>query len=224
MSSNDKVALVTGAGRGLGRALTTGLLARGWQVIACMRNPVAAALPAHPGLRAKVLDQGDPASVAALAASLAGQRLDLILHNAAIRGDTNGLPGFTAADFLQGMQVNVGGPLMLTQALIGQMPVDGRIAFISSRAGSMAEGRDPDGDYAYCASKAALNRLVVKLADDYPQTLLALHPGWVRTDMGGQGAEVDATDSAAALLDLIERAGPKDTGSFRAYDGSKVGW
>lgn len=217
--------MVTGAGRGLGRALCDALLAEGWQVIACVRTPHATHSKAEdPRLQLEMLDQGDPASIAALAGRLSGLRLDLIVHNAAIRGDTGGLAGATMDDFLSVMQTNVAGPLLLTQALLRQMAPAGRIAFISSRAGSMAEGHDPDGDYAYCASKAALNRLVVKLADDHPQIFLALHPGWVRTDMGGPGAEITPAASAGALLTLIGAAGPEDSGTFRAHDGTPIRW
>jgi len=224
MSRNGKTALVTGAGRGLGRALCLELLAQGWHVIACVRDPGAARLPPAPGLTVERFDQADPDSPAALAARLSGQRLDLLLHNAAIRGDTGGLRGLTADDFLSVMRINVLGPLLLTQALIGRMGDDGRIAFVSSRAGSMAEGHDPDGDYAYCASKAALNRMVVKLAADHPQIFLALHPGWVKTDMGGTMAEITAEDSARALIARIGQSGHADSGTFRSHDGHSIGW
>lgn len=216
--------MVTGAGRGLGRALCTLLRDRGWQVIACVRDPARAQLPRVARLRVETLDLADPASIQALAARLTGVRLDLVLHNAAIRGDTGGLSGLTSADFLAVMKVNVAGPLLLTQALIGQVAKAGCLAFLSSRAGSMAEGHDPDGDYAYCASKAALNRMVVKLAADYPQVFLSLHPGWVKTEMGGALAEVTPEDSAAALVNLIEGSGPEESGSFRTYDGATIGW
>lgn len=225
MSSSARTALVTGAARGLGRALCEALLAQGWQVIACVRTPRAAEPGGSDhGMHIERLDQGDPASIAALAERLSGRRLDLIVHNAAIRGDTGGLAGATMDDFLSVMQTNVAGPLLLTQALLGRMGPGGRVAFISSRAGSMAEGHDPDGDYAYCASKAALNRLVVKLADDHPQIFLALHPGWVRTDMGGPEAEIAPAASAGALLALIDAAGPEDSGTFRSHDGTPIRW
>lgn len=224
MSRNAKTALVTGAGRGLGRALCLELLAQGWHVIACVRDPGTARLPPAPGLSVERFDQADSTSLAALAARLSGKRLDLLLHNAAIRGDTGGLRGLTADDFLSVMRVNVLGPLLLTQALIGRMGNDGRIAFVSSRAGSMAEGHDPDGDYAYCASKAALNRMVVKLAADHPQIFLALHPGWVKTDMGGTMAQMTAEDSARALIARIGQSGHADSGTFRSYDGHSIGW
>lgn len=224
MSSNGKTALVTGAGRGLGLALCSVLLGRGWQVIACVRDPERVLPPPAPGLRIERLDLTDPPSVQSLAERLAGLHLDLVLHNAAIRGDTGGLSSLESVDFMEVMKVNVAGPMLLTRALMGQVPAAGCMAFVSSRAGSMAEGHDPDGDYAYCASKAALNRMVVKLAADYPQVFLALHPGWVKTDMGGEMAEVTPAESAEALITLIEHSSRAESGGFRAYNGATIAW
>ncbi len=224
MSKSAKRALVTGAGRGLGWHLTQGLLGRGWQVLACWRDPPEQGQAQHPALTVLPLDQGNPASICALARAVAAQPLDLLLINAAIRGNTGGLPDFSASDFLEVMTINVAGPMLLVQNLIAQMPNSGKIAFISSRAGSIAEGADPDGDYSYCASKAALNRLIVKLADDYPQIFLALHPGWLKTDMGGLDAELDPAVSADALLELIEKATYAESGTFRAWNGESVRW
>lgn len=224
MSKSVKRALVTGAGRGLGWHLAQGLLGRGWQVLACQRGPSEPGLSQHPALTVLQLDQGSPESICDLARAVAGKPLDLLLINAAIRGDTGGLPDFTTRDFLKVMATNVAGPLLLVQSLIAQMPTSGKIAFLSSRAGSMSEGSDPDGDYSYCASKAALNRLIVKMADDFPQTFLALHPGWLKTDMGGAGAELDPAVSADALLGLIEKATAADSGTFRAWNGDRIGW
>lgn len=224
MSKSVKRALVTGAGRGLGWHLTLGLLSRGWQVLACQRDPPKHGLAQHPALTILPLDQGSPESISELARAVAEQPLDLLLINAAVRGDTGGLSSFSARDFLEVMTINVAGPMLLVQSLIAQMPSSGKIAFISSRAGSMSEGADPDGDYSYCASKAALNRLIVKLADDCPQIFLALHPGWLKTDMGGLGAELDPAVSADALLDLIEMATSADSGTFRAWNGDRVRW
>ncbi len=224
MSKSDRTAVVTGAGRGLGRHLTLELLRRGWRVFATVREGSAHDLPQEKMLTVQLLDQADPESIAEFSIRIKELRLDLLLINAAIRGDTRGLAGFDAQDFLQVMATNVAGPLLLVQHLINQIPASGKIAFISSRAGSMAQGADPDGDYAYCASKAALNRMMVKLADDYGQTFLALHPGWLRTDMGGAEAPVDPAASASALLALIDRATHEDSGCFRAWDGTNVAW
>jgi NAD(P)-dependent dehydrogenase (short-subunit alcohol dehydrogenase family) len=129
------------------------------------------------------------------------------------------------------MRVNALAPLLLARALRENLLAGARrvLANISSRAGSLAEGTldDDDGDYAYRCSKAALNMATVKLAQDFRRdgiTVLSLHPGWVRTDMGGKEAAVDVTESAAGLKALIDRATLADTGSFRSYDGRTIAW
>jgi NAD(P)-dependent dehydrogenase (short-subunit alcohol dehydrogenase family) len=116
---------------------------------------------------------------------------------------------------------------LLTRALLPNLMAGERrvVAMISSRAGSMAEGLDPDGDYAYRASKAALNMLTLKLAYDFPDlTCLMLHPGRVKTDMGGPEAEVPPDEAAGRLAQMILTATPADSGTFRAWDGAAVAW
>ena len=129
------------------------------------------------------------------------------------------------------MRINALAPLLLVRALranllAGESRV---IANISSRAGSLAEGTldDDDGDYAYRCSKAALNMATVKLAQDLRRdgmTVMSLHPGWVKTDMGGDAAQVPVATSAAGLKAIIDRADMADTGSFRSYDGPRISW
>lgn len=169
--------------------------------------------PALPGVTHIPYDQSDEASITAAAQSISG-RIDYVIHNAAIRGDTGGLATLTTDHLSDAMRINVAGPLLLTRALLPKLAPDAVITFISSRAGSFTEGHDPDGDYAYCLSKAALNRAVAKLADDLPFRVLALHPGWLRTDMGGDEAPDDPETAAARMLSLLANpAGPR-TGSF----------
>jgi NAD(P)-dependent dehydrogenase (short-subunit alcohol dehydrogenase family) len=214
--------LVTGASRGLGRALADLYAAAGFRVIACMRQ-------AMPGTEA--LDVADAGSIAALAERLKGQPIDIVVNNAAIRGDTGGLDTLETGDFLEVMRVNALAPLLLARALRPNLLAGGRrvLVNIGSRAGSLAEGTidDEDGDYAYRCSKAALNMATVKLAQDFRRdgiAVISLHPGWVRTDMGGVEAAVDVAESAAGLKALIDATTLAETGSFRAYDGRTVAW
>ncbi len=144
------------------------------------------------------------------------------MHNAALRGDTGGLASLQVADFEAVMRVNVLGPLLLTRALLANLRAGaGQVVMISSRAGSLAEGRSDEGDYAYKCSKAALNMAGLKLADETGLSVLALHPGWVQTDMGGPEADVPPEVSAQGLLAQIKTA---PSGSFRAWDGVDIGW
>ena len=221
-----KLVVVTGASRGLGLELVRQLAAMGSDVIAACRQPDL--FPLHSGtgrIMPVPCDVTNEASVAGLADYVARRPLDLLINNAGIRGATDGLKTVAPEDFLSVMAVNVLGPLLMTRALLANLrQAGGVVANISSRAGSMVEGIDPDGDYAYKCSKAALNMATVKLADDTGLTVLSLHPGWIKTDMGGEDAELSARDSASALLALITRAKPADSATFRAYDGSTIAW
>lgn len=220
--------LITGAARGLGRAMAQQYAAAGWRVIACGRASTPAA---EDGIVPETLDVADPASILDLARRLDGIPIDVLINNAGIRGDTGGLQTLATDDFLEVMRINTLGPLLVTRALLPNLLSGKRkiIANISSRAGSIAEGTldDDDGDYAYRCSKASLNMATVKLAQDLRAdgiTVLSLHPGWVKTDMGGDEAVVPVADSAAGLRRIIDGATLADSASFRAFDGQTVSW
>jgi NAD(P)-dependent dehydrogenase (short-subunit alcohol dehydrogenase family) len=201
--------LVTGAARGLGLCLTRHLSAAGARVFALSRRPGADL----PGVTPIPYDQADEASIRA-AASAIDTPVDVVLHNAAIRGDTGGLASLTANHLAEVMRINVAGPLLLTRSLLPVLSAQAVLVFLSSRAGSFTEGRDPDGDYAYCLSKAALNRAVAKLADDLPHRVLALHPGWIATAMGGSEAPDDPDTAARRIVALIAGPACPPSGSF----------
>lgn len=207
--------LVTGAGRGLGLSLTRHLSAEGARVLALSRQPG----PDLPGVTHVPYDQSDETSIRAAARAI-NRPVDMVIHNAAIRGDVGGLATLTAGHLAEVMRINVAGPLLLTRALAPMLSPTTALAFISSRAGSFTEGRDPDGDYAYCLSKAALNRAVAKLADDLPQRVLALHPGWIATDMGGPEAPDDPMAAAERIVRLL--VDPPASGSFTDSWGQPI--
>lgn len=221
--------LVTGASRGLGRVLADHFAEKGYRVIAAMRS--RADQPLASGIRAVPLDVEDPRSIDALAEILAGVPIDILINNAAIRGDTGGLSTLDPEDFLHVMRVNALAPLLLARALHPNLQAGRlkRIINISSRAGSLAEGTldDDEGDYAYRCSKAALNMAGVKLAQDFRRdgiTVLSLHPGWVKTDMGGADAPLDPRVSVAGLIARIEEASLDQTGRFLRFDGQPIAW
>jgi NAD(P)-dependent dehydrogenase (short-subunit alcohol dehydrogenase family) len=226
--SIQSTVLITGATRGLGRAMAQQYATAGWRVIACGRGGTPTA---EDGVMSATLDVADPASIVDLARRLNGVDIDVLINNAGIRGDTGGLQTLATDDFLEVMRINTLGPLLVTRALLPNL-LSGRqkiVANISSRAGSIAEGTldDDDGDYAYRCSKAALNMATVKLAQDLRAdgiAVLSLHPGWVKTDMGGDEAVVPVAESAAGLRRIIDRATLADSGSFRAFDGRTVSW
>ncbi len=226
-TAKSRTVLISGTSRGLGSELARLYAEDGWRVIACQRGPVASEGSAD----RLVLDVADPASIEALGQSLQGVAIDLLINNAAVRGDTGGLATLEPGEFLDVMRVNALAPLLVTRALLANLRAGEHrvVANISSRAGSLAEGTldDDDGDYAYRCSKAALNMATVKLAQDLKSdgiSVVSLHPGWVQTDMGGSEAVVSVATSAAGLKAIIDGTGLADSGSFRAYDGRRVSW
>jgi NAD(P)-dependent dehydrogenase (short-subunit alcohol dehydrogenase family) len=224
-----KTILVTGAGRGLGRELARQYATSGWQVIACGRSRPADSFEA--GIDYQPLDVADPASISALAVRLVGRPLDVLVNNAGVRSPLPGLDHLQPDEFLDVLRINTLGPVLLTRALRANLRLGGDpvVANIGSRAGSMAEGLldDDDDDYAYRCSKAALNMATVQLARDLQPdgiTVLSLHPGWVKTDMGGAQAVLPAKESAKALRSIIAAAKPERSGAFLAFDGRPVSW
>jgi NAD(P)-dependent dehydrogenase (short-subunit alcohol dehydrogenase family) len=209
--------VVTGAARGLGLCLVRQLSGLGARVLALSRAPG----PDLPGVTHIPYDQADEASILAAARLVPGP-VDHVIHNAAIRGDTGGLATLTADHLAEVMRINVAGPLLLTRALLPRLSPCATLAYVSSRAGSFTEGHDPDGDYAYCLSKAALNRAVAKLADDLPQRVLAVHPGWIATDMGGACAPDDPNLAAQRIVSLLTGTDGPATGSFIDPEGRTI--
>lgn len=222
---HKETVLITGANRGLGLELARQYAVSGHRVLACWRGPQVP--PAIAGdVTWKGLDTGNEDSIVSLARDLGAEAVDILINNAARRGDTGGLDSLSTEDFLATLRVNTLGPLLLVKAFRPHLERGRRriVANISSRAGSVAEGLDADGDYAYRCSKAALNIATAKLAFDFPLIFLALHPGWVKTEMGGPEAEVAAALSAEGLRAMIDQATPEMSGGFRDYKGNPIAW
>lgn len=229
-------ALVTGANRGLGLEFTRQLLARGGHVIATAREPGrAAALNAlageYPGrLRILPLDVSDREAIKSLAAELpltgGPVSLDLLVNCAGVLHSGERFGKLDPAILEHSLRVNAIGPLLLTEALAPRLADGATVANISSVLGSIASvGRF--GTPGYAISKAAQNMATALLARalaDRGIAVLALHPGWAQTEMGGDNATVPVADSVAGLLRVIDAAGPGDSGSFRDWQGQVLPW
>lgn len=220
-------ALIMGASRGIGRELVRQLLAAGWQVHATARADAALAELQAAGALPLQLDVTRPESLAGLGWQLDGARLDLAVYVAGVYGPSHQTATAppTQADFDAVMHANVLGAM---QALPVVAPMveeaAGRFVVISSGMGSIGEAESSHG-WIYRASKAALNMAVRSAAFDYPKaTLLAMCPGWVRTDMGGENAALAVEDSVAGMLEVMLARGLGDSGSFWNHAGRRVGW
>ena len=221
------LALITGANRGLGLEFTRQYLRDGWRVIGCCRNPDAAGELATAGAEVMKLDVARAADVTAASKRLAGTNIDLVVCNAGVTGPrTPVLSPVTQAEFDQVMRTNVLGPMWISAALADRLRPGGKVAYLSSRMGSIGAMSNA-GSALYRASKAALNAVVKAVALELASrgvTAIALHPGWVKTDMGGAGADIDAETSVTGMRAVIEGAGPRVSGHFLDYTGKEIPW
>jgi NAD(P)-dependent dehydrogenase (short-subunit alcohol dehydrogenase family) len=225
-----KTVLVTGAGRGVGLEFARQYAAEGWRVVATCRNPDRTA--ALKGIRGSVdvraLDVADFDAIGRLADSLKSEAIDVLINNAGIIGGGQSLGSIDYEDFARAMRVNAFAPLRIAECFaphIGRS-AERRIASLSSIMGSIGNNAS-GGYYNYRASKAALNAAMKSLAADLAPkgiVVVVLHPGWVRTDMGGASAPVTPEASVAGMRALIARLGPKDAGRFYSYEGREIPW
>jgi len=229
--------LVTGANRGLGLEFVRQLLARGDRVVATCRHPgKATALNAlageHPGrLHVLPLDVADPRAIAELQRELLlladdGDRLDLLVNGAGVLHSGERFGSVSAVNLDDSFRTNAMGPFLLTQALAPRLADGARVANITSQLGSIAN-TTRFGTPSYDISKAAQNMATALLAAALRERgilVVALHPGWVQTDMGGLGANVTPADSVAGLLRVIGGLKPADSGRFLDWRGQSLPW
>jgi len=227
--------LITGANRGLGLEFCRQYAESGWNVIACCRQPQAAAAlqelaARHPSLRPEPLDVADFRRIDAIAAGLAGSAIDVLLCNAAIYGDEPGR-GVGAIDYehwSEALRVNAQAPVKLVEAFLPHLSRGERklVVAVTSLMGSMADNRR-GGSILYRSSKAALHAAMVSLSIDLkPQGIgvIIVHPGWVRTDMGGPQAPMEAAESIRGMRAVIEGFRPEQSGRFLNYRGQVQPW
>lgn len=229
--------LVTGANRGLGLEFTRQLLARGDRVVAACRQPgKATALNTlagdHPGrLHVLPLDVAAPKSHAELVRELPlvlgeGVRLDLLINNAGVLHSGERFGRIGADNLEHSFRTNAAGPFLLTQALAPLLADGARVVNMSSRLGSIAL-TERFSTPTYAVSKAALNMATVLLARALAErgiVVIAVSPGWVRTEMGGENAEVAPEDAVAGLLRQINGLGDGDSGRFLDWQGEPIDW
>ncbi len=219
-------ALIIGASRGLGREFTRQLLVSGWKVYATARDDASIDALADEGAEALRVDVTSADSLAGLAWQLDGEKLDLAVYVAGVfgpRDDARSPP--THEDFDNVMHTNVLGAMQAISSIAPMVEAaSGTFGFVSSGMGSIGE-TDRSYGWLYRASKAALNMAIKAAALDYPQaTFIALSPGWVKTDMGGQSAPLEAPESVRGMLQVLEHATRADSGTFKHYSGRELPW
>lgn len=220
--------LITGANRGIGLEFARQYVADGWEVVATARHPDEADDLIALGVERHPLDVADFAGIESLARGLAGRPIDVLLNNAGVYGGRQDFGDIDPDDWAYTLRVNALAPLMMARAFVGHLEGGRRkiIANMSSKMGSMADNGS-GGVYSYRSSKAAQNAVTRSLSHDLaPRGIicLALHPGWVRTRMGGGGALIGADESAAGLRRVIDSATPAHSGRFWNHDGQEIPW
>lgn len=218
--------VVTGASRGIGLEFCRQLARRGDRVIGVVRS--AAPALAELGVRLEYADVTNDSQVQALGQRLAGDAVDVLINNAGVSSKASKLSELTIEELGRVFAVNASSPLVVTSALMPSLRAGTgrRVVNISSHLGSITNNTG-GSTYPYRAGKAALNMLTVSLANELrPEgfTCIAMHPGWVQTDMGGPNATLTPVQAVTSMLHVLDRAGPDDSGKFLNYDGKLLPW
>jgi NAD(P)-dependent dehydrogenase (short-subunit alcohol dehydrogenase family) len=224
-----KTALIVGASRGIGREFVRQYKRAGWRVLATARDDAALQALEELGAEAFSLDVTAPDEIAAFGWKLDGERLDAAILVSGVYGPrTESVEAVTAEDFDEVMVTNVRGPMQLIPVLLPLVEqAHGVLAVLSSRMGSIADTTGTTG-WLYRVSKAALNdALKITSLQTRRAACVALHPGWVRTDMGGAQAAIDPERSVTGMREVLAQAAAAHdsfNGRFYQYDGTPLDW
>jgi NAD(P)-dependent dehydrogenase (short-subunit alcohol dehydrogenase family) len=226
------VVLITGANRGIGLALVKAYAGRRDKVFACIRATSdrdaldAFAATAPKWVEVIEMDVSDPAEIGRVRRKLEAEPIDVLVNNAGIGGpDRQSATDMDFDGLEEALRVNTMAPLRVALAFLPNVKAaKGKIITLSSQMGATGASSD---NLAYRVSKQAVNRLTRGLATELrPQGLpvLIVHPGWVKTEMGGDGAQLTPEESAANLQKLIDKLDVSSTGRFLAWNGKELAW
>lgn len=229
-----KTMLITGASRGLGLELVKQYASEHWQVIACCRQPgqaneLTALAEQYPSISIEQVDILQEVDIQRLAEKYKQQPIDLLFMNAGAYGPKGyGFDDISTEEWLNVLHVNSVAPFIFIKYFLKQVIQSElkQIALMSSKMGSIADNGS-GGSYIYRSSKAALNAaaksLAIDLAGDNVKVAI-IHPGWVKTRMGGPNALIDTQTSIKGIKQLLENLSLENSGSFVAYDGQLIPW
>lgn len=230
-----KTVLITGANRGIGLKFVEFYCQHNWQVYATYREEHHALLDRttqYDNLTLLKVDVSSPKSIAKMQHSMTGITLNLLINNAGVYGPTDHHFDKTSAEQVSQWQsvltTNTIAPMMVTEALCKnlQFGAPSKVAFVSSKMACMTDNTS-GGSYIYRSSKAALNAVVKSLSVDlvkFDISVITLHPGWVKTRMGGDNALIDTNTSVTGMTKAIDQLTPDNSGQFINYDGAELPW
>ena len=227
--------LITGANRGIGLEMVRYAMQQGWRVFACCRDPHNAdnlfniARLSNGRISVHIADMLELATVQALSYELRHESIDILINNAGIYGsDKNTFGAVDVDSWLHTFQVNSIAPLKMVEAFSEQLMMGQRklVACMSSKMGSMSDN-GYGNSYIYRSSKAALNAVVKSLSIDLKEKgviSVALHPGWVKTEMGGPNAEISTAECVTQIFTNLSTLTINDSGRFIDIDGTDIPW
>ncbi len=227
-----KTVLITGANRGIGLEFSRQYASDGWRVLACSRGPspeLEKLSARHPErVKMHALNVSDHGEIERLGQLLSEESIDLLINNAGIYPDSGGFGRTDYEKWMQAFKINTMAPLKMAETFVRQVAGSSQktIATLTSKMGSVADN-DSGGEYLYRTSKAAANMVTKSLSIDLKPsgiTAVALHPGWVKTDMGGPSALISVETSVSGMRQVLARITPADSGKFIAYDGLEIPW
>lgn len=228
--TTPRTIFVTGASRGIGLEFVRQIASRGDRVIAAVRNPTKAAELRSLGDTVRViqLDVTDQHSIESLRSGIGDVPIDAMINNAGVSSTSKSIATLDGQEIARVFAINSIAPMLVTRALLDNLRAGTRrvVFSITSQLGSIANNTG-GSTYAYRASKAALNQLNRSLANELAGEnfiCVAVHPGWVRTDMGGPNAPLTPHDSVAAMLRTLDHLTAASNGQFLNYDGTPLPW
>jgi NAD(P)-dependent dehydrogenase (short-subunit alcohol dehydrogenase family) len=225
--------LITGANRGIGLELTRLYAEAGDTVFAFCRSPETAGKLSDLAKRSSgrvtihAMDVGDESSIKAAAAAVGDKPIDILINNAGIKGGTDqSLENSDTGDWIESFKVMTIGPFVVVRTFLKNLKAakSPRVMTVTSQIGAMAW--PTGGFYSYAAAKAGVNRVTRALAVDLKDQVIVnvIHPGWVKTDMGGPGADITVEESASGIRKVIASVTGADSGKFYKWDGEIHAW
>lgn len=236
--------LITGANRGLGLEIVKEFDARDWRILACCRNPgkadalQAIADKSSGRIQLYELDVSDFGAMEKLSAAIGDEPIDVLFNNAGImevlqrpledQGTSQSFGSIDYDEWNQILRINVLAPMRMAEVFVDNVAASDRktIVTMSSILGSIATVGSARW-VGYCTSKTAVNMMMRGLASDLKDrgiTAVGVHPGWVRTDMGGTGADLAPGESGAGVAKVIDELTPEQSGRYLTYEGGELPW